>query len=139
VVRGNPRWHRILYRFKGSPQGLKGKVKLWGREVWVYKVKLGKEMGYLLSSLRDLGPDVYKARWIIEVCFMDAKDLMPRMCLHKLAARLAVFASCIISSAVLRLLHLSKGAWKSRIMNMALKALALTSHILPIPRWTNLG
>jgi len=132
VVRGNPRWHRVLYRFRGSPPGLKGRVKLWGREVWVYKIKLGREIGYLISSSRDLGPDTYKARWAIEVYFRDAKDLLPRMCLHTLPARLAVFGSCIIASAVLRLLEVSKGAWKSRIMNAALRALALVVFNHPI-------
>jgi len=132
VVRGNPRWHRVLYRFKGSPMGCKGKIKLWGREMWVHKVKLGREIGYLLSSSRDLGPDTYKARWAIEVCFRDAKDLMPRICLHTLAARLAVFASCIIASAVLRLLEVSKGTWKSCVVNMALRALALVGSAHPI-------
>lgn len=132
VLRGNPRWQRVLYRFTGSPVGCKGKVKLWGRDVWVHKVKLGREIGYLLSSSRDLGPDIYKARWAIEVYFRDAKDLMPKMCLHTLAARLAVFASCVIASAVLRLLQVSKGAWKSRIVNVALRALALMASILPI-------
>jgi len=121
VVRGNSRWQRVLYRFKGSPVGCKGKVKLWGRDVWIHKVKLGREIGYLLSSSRERGPDTYKARWAIEVYFRDAKDLLPRMCLHSLAARLAVFSSCIIASAVLRLLQLSKGTWKSRVVNMALR------------------
>jgi len=134
VVRGNPRWQRVLYRFKGSPVGWRGKVNLWGREVWVHKVKLGREVGYLLSSSRDLGPDRYKARWAIEVYFRDAKDLLPRMCLHTLAARLAVFASCVIASAVLRLLQISKGRWKSRIVNMALRTLASLPSILSIPR-----
>lgn len=43
VVRGNPTWHRVLYRFKGLPVGCRGGVNLWGRKVWVYKVKLGRE------------------------------------------------------------------------------------------------
>jgi len=43
VVRGNPAWHRVLYRFKGMPVGCRGRVKLWGRDVWVHKVKLGRE------------------------------------------------------------------------------------------------
>jgi len=133
VVRGNPRWHRLLYRFKGSPLGCRGRVKLWGRNVWVYKVKLGREIAYLLSSSRDLGPDLYKARWAIEVYFRDAKGLLPRMCLHTLAARLAVFASCIIASAVLRLLQVSKGMWKSRVVNAALGALALIDLAHPTP------
>jgi hypothetical protein len=132
VVRGNPRWQRVLYRFKGSPVGWRGKVKLWGREVWVHRVKLGGEVGYLLSSSRDLGPDIYRARWAIEVYFRDAKDLLPRMCFHTLAARLAVFASCVIASAVLRLLQISKGKWKSRISNMAMQALNLVTPLLPI-------
>jgi len=85
--------------------------------VWVYKIKLGREIEYLTSS-RDLGPDTYKARWAIAVYFRDAKDLMPRMCLPTLTARLAVFASCIIASAVLRLLRISKGTWKSRVRNV---------------------
>jgi len=131
VVRGNPRWHRVLYRFKGSPVGYKGKVKLWGRDVWVHKVKLGKELAYLLSSSRDLGPDIYKARWAIEVYFRDAKYLLPRICLHTLAGRLTVFASCIIASAVLRLLQLSKGTWKSRIVNMALRTFSLLAFTPP--------
>jgi len=139
VVRGNPRWQRVLYRFKGSPMGCKGKVKLWERDVWVHKVNLGKEIAYLLSSSRELGPDVYKARWAIEVYFRDAKGLLPRMCLHTLPARLAVFASCIIVSAVLRLLQISKGTWKSRIMNIALRALALASQVLPTQRWKDPG
>lgn len=80
VVRGNPVWHRALYRFKGSPMGCRGKVELWGRVLWVHKVKFGKEVGYLLSSSRELGPEVYRARWVIEVYFRDAKDLLPRMC-----------------------------------------------------------
>lgn len=131
VVRGNPRWHRILYRFKGSSMGCKGKVKLWGRDMWVHKVKLGREIGYLLSSSRELGPDIYKARWAIEVYFRDAKYLLPRMCLHTLAARLVVFASCVIASAVLRLLQLSKGTWKSRIVNMALRTFSLLAFAPP--------
>ncbi len=125
VVRGNPRWHRVLYRFKGSAVGCKGKVKLWERDMWVHKVKLGKELAYLLSSSRDLGPDTYKARWAIEIYFRDAKYLLPRMCLHTLAGRLTVFASCIIASTVLRLLQLSKSTWKSRIVNMALRTFSL--------------
>lgn len=135
VVRGNPVWHRVLYRFKGSPMGCRGKVELWGRVLWVHKVKFGKEVGYLLSSSRELGPGVYRARWVIEVYFRDAKDLLPRMCLHTLPARLAVFASCVIASAVLRLLQLSKGGWKSRIVNTALQALTLMVSI-PMVLWT---
>lgn len=125
VVRGNPRWHRVLCRFKGSRVGCKGKVKLWERYVWVHKVKLGREIGYLLPSSHDLGPDIYKARWGIEVYFRDAKDLLPRMCLHTLVARLVVFAPCVIASAVLRLLQVSKSMWKSHIVNMALHTFAL--------------
>jgi len=132
VVRGNPRWQRVLYRFQGSPVGCKGRVKLWGREVWVHKVRLGREIGYLLSSSRDLDPDLYRARWAIEVYFRDAKDLLPKMCLHNLPARLAVFASCVIASAVLRLLQVSKSTWKSRIVNIALRTLASLPSILPI-------
>lgn len=123
VVRGNPRWHRILYRFQGLPVGCKGRVSLWGRNAWVYKVKLGREIAYLISSSRRLGPDQYKARWAIEIYFRDAKDLQPRMCLHTLAARLAVFASSIIASAVLRLLQISKSTWKSRVVNIAFRVL----------------
>jgi hypothetical protein len=99
--------------------------------VWAHKVKLGKELAYLLSSSCDLGPDIYKARWAIEVYFRDAKDLLPKMCFHTLAARLTVFASRIIASAVLRLLKLSKGTWKSRIVNMALRTFSLLAFILP--------
>ena len=91
--------------------------------MWVYKVRLGREIAYLLSSSHRLDPDQYKARWAIEVYFRDAKDLQPRMCLHTLAARLAVFASAIIASAVLRLLQISKSTWKSRIVNMAFRVL----------------
>jgi len=131
VVRGNPRWHRALYRFRGAPVGCKGRVKLWGREVWVHKVRLGKEVGYLLSSSRESGPEVYKARWIIEVYFRDAKDLLPRMCLHTLAARLAVFASSIIASAVLRSLKTPKGTWKSRMVNMAFRLLEFLAPAHP--------
>jgi len=131
VVRGNPRWHRVLYRFKGSRVGCKGKVKLWERYVWVHKVKLGREISYLLSSSRDFGPHQYKVRWAIEVHFRDAKDLLPRICLHTLATRLVVFASCVIASAVLRLLQVSKGTWKSHIINMALHTLALVAFALP--------
>lgn len=56
-------------------------------------MKLGDEAGYLLSTSPDLGDEEYRARWAIEICFRDAKELMPRMCLYTLAARLAVFAS----------------------------------------------
>jgi len=59
------------------------------------------------------------------VYFRDAKDLLPKMCFHTLAARLAVFASCIIASAVLRLLQVSKASWKSHIMNLAFRILEL--------------
>jgi len=130
VVRGNPRWHRILYRFKGSHPGLKKRVRLWGRTVWVYKTRLGDETGYLLSSSPDLGPRQYRARWSIEVYFRDAKDLLPRMCLHSLPARLAVFASCITASAVLRHLELSKGDWRSGYTHLAMQALTILSIIL---------
>ncbi|MFW6117309.1 MAG: hypothetical protein ACOC6G_01830 [Thermoproteota archaeon] len=98
VVRGNPRWHRVLYRFQGLPVGCKKRVKLWGREVWIHKVKLGSETAYLLSTSPVLGPEVYRARWAIEVYFRDAKHLLPKICLHTLAARLAIFASSIIAS-----------------------------------------
>lgn len=123
VVRGNPTWHRVLHRFKGLPVGCRGRVRLWGRNVWVYKVRLGREIAYLLSSSRRLGPDQYKARWAIEVYFRDAKELLPRMCFHTLAARLAIFASCVIASAVLRLLQVSKASWKSRIVNIAFRVM----------------
>jgi hypothetical protein len=135
VVRVNPVWHRVLCRLKGSPTGCKDKVELWGRVLRVHKVKLGKEVSYLLSSSRELGPEVYRARWVIEVYFRDAKDLLPRMCLHTLPARLAVFASCVIASAVLRLLQFSKGLWKSRIVNMALQVLTLMVSISMV-LWT---
>lgn len=131
VVRGNPRWHRILYRFKGLPVGCKRRVNLWGRNMWVYKVKLGREIAYLLSSSFGLGPDQYKARWVIEVYFRDAKQLQPRMCLHTLAARLTIFASSIIASAVLRLLQISKSIWKSCIVNMAFRLLEFLAPIHP--------
>jgi hypothetical protein len=133
VVRGNPTWHRILYRFKGLPVGCKVRVNLWGREVWVYKVRLGSEIAYLFSSSHRLGPDQYSARWAIEVYFRDAKDLQPRMCFHTLAARLAVFASSIIASAVLRLLQISKGTWKSRIVNTAFRLLEFMAPLHFIP------
>jgi hypothetical protein len=133
VVRGNPRWHRVLYRFQGLPVGCKKRVKLWGREVWVHKVKLGTEIAYLLSSSSGLGSDQYTARWAIEVYFRDAKHLLPRMCFHTLSARLAVFASSIIASAVLRLLQVSKGAWKSRLVNLAFRLLEL---LVPTPPLT---
>jgi hypothetical protein len=133
VVRGNPRWHRILYRFQGLPVGCKRRMTLWGRKIWVYKVKLGREIAYLLSSSRRLGPDQYKARWAIEVYFRDAKNLQPRMCLHTLAARLAIFASSIIASAVLRLLQISKSTWKSRIVNTAFRLMEFLAPTHPNP------
>jgi len=132
VIRGNPTWHRVLYRFKCLPAGCKGRVKLWGRNMWVYKVKLGKEVAYLLSSSHRLGPEHYKARWAIEVYFRDAKELLPRMCLHTLAARLAVFSSSIIASAVLRLLQMSKASWKSRIVNKAFRVLEFLTFLHPL-------
>jgi len=130
VVRGNPRWHRILYRFKGSQPGLKKRVKLWGRTAWVHKARLGDETGYLLSSSSDIGPDTYRARWSIEVYFRDAKNLLPRMCLHNLPARLAVFASCITASAVLMHLELSKGDWRSGYTHLAMQALTIMLTII---------
>jgi|GEM_PF-6771624 hypothetical protein len=91
-----------------------------------------------LSSVQpsDLGPDRYRARWAIEIYFRDAKYLLPRMCLHTLPARLelAVFAPRIIASAVLRLLKVSKGMRRSRIMGMALHTLGLMTFANPIPR-----
>ncbi len=131
VVRGNPRWHRLLYRFQGAPPGLKRRARLWGRTVWVYKVRLGDETGYLISSSPDLGPGEYRARWAIEVYFRDAKDLLPRMCLHSLPARLAVFAACVAASGVLRLHEVSKGAWRSVLTHLSMRALFI---ILDIPR-----
>ena len=125
VVRGNPRWHRLLYRFQGAPLGLKKRARLWGREVWVYKARLGDETGYLISSSPDLGPREYRARWSIEVYFRDAKDLLPRMCLHTLPARLAVFAACVAASGVLRLHEVSKGAWRSVLTHLSMRALSI--------------
>jgi len=131
VVRGNPAWHGVLYRLKGSPVGCRRRVRLWGRDVWVYKIRLGREIAYLLSSSPRLSPEVYKARWAIEVYFRDAKDLQPRTCLHTLAARLAIFASSIIASAVLRLLQISKSTWKSRIVNTAFRLMEFLAPIHP--------
>lgn len=90
-----------------------------------------REVAYLLSSSHDLGPHQCKARWAIEVYFRDAKHLLPRMCLHTLAARLAVFASSIIASAVLKLLQISKSTWKSRILNTALRVLEFLAPTHP--------
>lgn len=91
--------------------------------MWVHKVKLGRETVYFLSGSSGIGLDHYRARWGIKVYLRDTKHLQPNICLHTLAARLAVFASSIIATAVLRLLQISKGNWNSPIVNQGFRLL----------------